>query len=544
MRLNAAAMLVAATLASGLSASMQQVLADEPKRGGTMTLTYKDDIATLDPAIGYDWQNPSMMQALFDGLMDYKPGTFQLVPELAESYTVTDGGKTYTFKLLHGVKFQNGREVTSADFKYSFERILNPKTQSTAQSYFSVIDGADQVIAGKSDHASGLLTADPYTLVIRLSQPKASFLNVLAMHFGSVVPKEVVDKYGADFGHHPLGTGAYRLTEWTPGQRLVFDRNPDYFHNDLPYLDKVVVEVGQDPSVSLLRLQRGEVDLLGDGIPPAQFETMINDPNWKSLVVDGKQLQTSYITLNVKVPPFDKLAVRQAVNMAINKKRIVQIINNRATVADQPLPPNMPGYDSAYAGYSYDPQKAKQLLAQAGLQDGFATTLFAINTDPNPRISQAIQQDLQAVGIKAEIKSLAASAVIQAGGEPNQAPMIWSGGMGWIADFPDPSGFYWTILGCGGAVEGGWNWSWYCNKDIDARAAQADAMVDPSQTDARLALWRSVFDDVMKDAPWVPVFNEDFYTMHSARLQGQDNYFVSPTHIPIYYEELHAKDGQ
>ena len=544
MRLNAAAMLVAATLASGLSASMQQVLADEPKRGGTMTLTYKDDIATLDPAIGYDWQNPSMMQALFDGLMDYKPGTFQLVPELAESYTVTDGGKTYTFKLLHGVKFQNGREVTSADFKYSFERILNPKTQSPAQSYFSVIDGADQVIAGKSDHASGLLTADPYTLVIRLSQPKASFLNVLAMHFGSVVPKEVVDKYGADFGHHPLGTGAYRLTEWTPGQRLVFDRNPDYFHNDLPYLDKVVVEVGQDPSVSLLRLQRGEVDLLGDGIPPAQFETMINDPNWKSLVVDGKQLQTSYITLNVKVPPFDKLAVRQAVNMAINKKRIVQIINNRATVADQPLPPNMPGYDSAYAGYSYDPQKAKQLLAQAGLQDGFATTLFAINTDPNPRIAQAIQQDLQAVGIKAEIKSLAASAVIQAGGEPNQALMIWSGGMGWIADFPDPSGFYWTILGCGGAVEGGWNWSWYCNKDIDARAAQADAMVDPSQTDARLALWRSVFDDVMKDAPWVPVFNEDFYTMHSARLQGQDNYFVSPTHIPIYYEELHAKDGQ
>jgi len=544
MRLNAAAMLVAATLASGLSASMQQVLADEPKRGGTMTLTYKDDIATLDPAIGYDWQNPSMMQALFDGLMDYKPGTFQLVPNLAESYTVSDGGKTYTFKLLHGVEFQNGREVTSADFKYSFERILNPKTQSPAQSYFSVIDGADLVIAGKSDHASGLLTPDPYTLVIKLAQPKASFLNVLAMQFGSVVPKEVVDKYGADFGHHPLGTGAYRLTEWTPGQRLVFDRNPDYFHKDLPYLDKVVIQVGQDPSVSLLRLQRGEVDLLGDGVPPAQFETVINDPNWKSLVVDGKQLQTSYITLNVKVPPFDKLAVRQAVNMAINKKRIVQIINNRATVADQPLPPNMPGYDSAYSGYPYDPQTAKALLAQAGFPDGFATTLFAINTDPNPRIAQAIQQDLQAVGIKAEIKSLAASAVIQAGGEPNQAPMIWSGGMGWIADFPDPSGFYWTILGCGGAVEGGWNWSWYCNKDIDARAAKADAMVDPSQTDARIALWRSVFDGVMKDAPWVPVFNEDFYTMHSARLEGQDNYFVSPTHIPIYYQELHAKDGQ
>jgi oligopeptide transport system substrate-binding protein len=544
MRLDKFTLLIAITCLIGVSAACQKANADEPKRGGTMTLTYKDDIATLDPAIGYDWQNPSMMQALFDGLMDYKPGTFQLVPELAESYTVSDGGKTYTFKLRHGVKFQNGREVTAADFKYSFERILNPKTQSPAQSYFSVIEGADQVIAGKSDHASGLLTPDPYTLVIRLSQPKASFLNVLAMHFGSVVPKEVVDKYGADFGHHPLGTGAYRLTDWTAGQQLVFERNPDYFHKDLPYLDKVVIQVGQDPSVSLLRLQRGEVDLLGDGIPPAQFETVVNDPNWKGLVVDGKQLQTSYITLNVKVPPFDKLAVRQAVNMAIDKKRIVQIINNRATVANQPLPPNMPGYDPAFAAYPYDPQKAKEMLAQAGFPNGFATTLFTINTDPNPRIAQAIQQDLQSVGIKAEIKSLAASAVIQAGGEPNQAPMIWSGGMAWIADFPDPSGFYWTILGCGGAVEGGWNWAWYCNKDVDARASQADAMVDPSQTDARIALWRSVFDDVMKDAPWVPVFNEDFYTMHSARIEGQDNYFVSPTHIPIYYEELHAKDGQ
>jgi oligopeptide transport system substrate-binding protein len=544
MRPHKIAVLVALAGFAVIGAGVLQARAEEPKRGGTMTLTYKDDIATLDPAIGYDWQNPSMMQALFDGLMDYKPGTFELVPELAESYTVSDDGKTYTFKLRHGVKFQNGREVTAADFKYSFERILNPKTQSPAQSYFSAIDGSDAVIAGKSDHASGLLTPDPYTLVIKLSQPKASFLNVLAMHFGSVVPKEEVDKYGADFGHHPLGTGAYRLTEWTAGQRLVFERNPDYFHKDIPWLDKVVIEVGQDPSIALLRLQRGEVDLLGDGIPPAQFEALIGDPQWKDLVIDGKQLQTSYITMNVKMAPFDKLEVREAVNMAINKKRIVQIINNRATVANQVLPPDMPGYDPAFAGYPYDPDKAKQLLAQAGFPNGFSTTLYAINTDPNPRIAQAIQQDLQLVGIKADIKSLAASAVIQAGGTPNQAAMIWSGGMGWIADFPDPSGFYSTILGCGGAVEGGWNWSWYCNKGIDARAAQADAMVAPEQKDARIALWRSVFDDVMKDAPWVPIFNEDFYTIHSARLEGQPNYFVSPTHIPIYYEELHARDGQ
>ena len=517
---------------------------DAPKRGGTMIVTYQDDIATLDPAIGYDWQNPSMMQSIFDGLMDYKPGTSELTPDLAESYDISPDGKTYTFKLHQGVKFQNGREMTSADVKYSIERLVNPKTQSPGQGYFSAIEGFDDFVGGKAPGLSGVVTPDPYTVVIKMARANAPFLNVLAMHFGSVVPKEEVEKYGADFGHHPVGTGAFRLVEWTAGQRLVFERNKDYFNKAIPYLDRVEIQVGQDPTVSVLRLKKGEVDLLGDGIPPAQFKDVMDDAALKAQIVDGKQLQTSYVTMNVTMPPFDKLAVRQAVNMAINKDRIVHIINNRGVVADQPLPPDMPGYDKSYAGYPYDPAKAKQMLATAGYPDGFATELYAMNTDPNPRIAQAIQQDLAAIGIKADLKTVASSVVIQAGGTPGQAAMIWSGGMGWIADFPDPSGFYGSILGCGGAVQGGWNWSWYCNKDIDARAAQADAMVDPAKAKDRLALWQSVFTDIMKDAPWVPVFNAEFYTMHSPRIVGPDKYFVSPTHIPIYYEELSATDGQ
>jgi peptide/nickel transport system substrate-binding protein/oligopeptide transport system substrate-binding protein len=522
----------------------QTASADSNPQGGTMTVSYQDDISTLDPAIGYDWQNPSMMQAIFDGLMDYKPGTFELMPDLAESFTISPDGTTYTFNLRHGVKFHNGRELTAADFKYSFERILNPKTQSPAQGYFSVIAGSDAVMAGTSDEASGLTTPDDYTLVIKLSQPKATFLNVLAMHFGSAVPKEEVEKWGDDFGHHPVGTGAFKLVERVSGQRLVFERNKDYFREGLPHLDKVVIQVGQDPSISFLKVKSGEVDLLGDGIPPSQFKAALDDPELKPLVIDGKQLQTSYLTLNVTMPPFDNVKVRQAINMAVNKERIVQLINNRGVAANQPLPPAMPGYDPNYAGYPYDPAKAKALLAEAGFPDGFSTELYAMNTDPNPRIAQAIQQDLAAIGIKVEIKAQASSTVIQAGGTPNGAAMIWSGGMGWIADFPDPSGFYWTILGCGGAVEGGWNWAWYCNKDIDARAAAADAMVDPAKAQERIDLWRGVFIDIMKDAPWVPVFNGDFYTMHTARIGGADNFFVSPTHIPIYYEQLYSTDGQ
>ena len=152
--------------------------------------------------------------------------------------------------------------------------------------------------------------------------------------------------------------------------------------------------------------------------------------------------------------PFDNVKVRQAVNMAINKDRIVQLINNRAVPANQPLPPSMPGYDKDYKGYAYDVDKAKALLAEAGHPDGFETELFAMNTDPNPRIAQAIQQDLAAIGIKANIQSLAQANVIAAGGDKAGAPMIWSGGMAWIADFPDPSNFYGPILGCGGAVPG------------------------------------------------------------------------------------------
>ena len=237
----------AAIFAAALDASA--VAGDAPKRGGTMIVTYQDDIGTLDPAVGYDWQNPSMMQSLFDGLMDYKPGTTELTPDLAESYAISPDGKTYTFKLRQGVKFQNGRELTSADVKYSIERLANPKTQSPGQGYFSPIEGFDAFAAGKADQLSGVTTPDPYSVVIRMARANAPFLNVLAMHFGSVVPKEEVEKWGADFGHHPLGSGAYRLTEWTSGQRLVLERNPDYFHKDMPNFDKVIIEVGQDPSV-------------------------------------------------------------------------------------------------------------------------------------------------------------------------------------------------------------------------------------------------------------------------------------------------------
>lgn len=530
-------------LALGLAISFGAQAADI-KQGGSMIVTYKDDVSTLDPAIGYDWQNWSMIKSLFDGLMDYEPGTTNLRKEIAEDYTISDDGKTFTFKLRKGVKFHNGRELTADDVKYSIERVVNPKTQSPGAGFFGSIVGFEDASAGKAETLSGITVVDPYTIKFELSRPDATFLHVLALNFAHVVPKEEVEKYGADFGKHPVGSGAFKMTEWTLGQRIVFERFKDYYNPSLPKLDQITFEVGQEPVVALLRLQNGEVDIPGDGIPPAKFIEVTKDPKFKDLIIQGGQLHTGYVTMNVKIKPFDNVKVRQAVNMAINKDRIVRIINGRAVPANQPLPPSMPGYAKDYKGYPYDPEKAKALLAEAGVADGFETELFVANTDPQPRIAQAIQQDLAAIGIKASIKSLAQANVIAAGGEPEGAPMIWSGGMGWIADFPDPSNFYGPILGCSGAVQGGWNWSWYCNAELDKKAQEADAIVDPARKQEREAMWRDIYLKIMDDAPWAPIFNEERFSVRSERLGGPDAIFVDPVHIPVNYDEVYAKDVQ
>ena len=520
-------------LTLALPAMAQDYTPDPNARpGGSITVTYKDDVATLDPAIGYDWQNWSMIKSLFDGMMDYVPGTTTLRPGLAESYALSEDGLTYTFRLRPGVKFHNGREMTADDVKYSLDRVTNPATQSPGAGFFGSIAGYD---AAGDAGLSGVKVIDPLTVEITLSRPDATFLHVMALNFASVVPKEAVEAAGDDFGKQPVGTGAYKLAEWTLGQRLVFEKNADYWRAGVPYLDSVVFEVGQEPVVALLRLQNGEVDVPGDGIPPAKFQEVMADPAQAERVVVGGQLHTGYITLNVTTPPFDKVEVRKAVNMAINKDRIVQIINGRAVPATQPLPPSMPGYTAGYAGYAYDVEGAKALLAEAGVADGFETDLYVMNTDPNPRIAQAIQQDLAAIGIKANIQSLAQANVIEAGGA-GTAPMIWSGGMAWIADFPDPSNFYGPILGCAGAVEGGWNWSKFCDAALDAKATEADSMADPAKVADRMALWSDVYMGVMEQAPWVPVFNEERYTMKSPRMGGEDALYVDPVSIPVNYD--------
>lgn len=488
-----------------------------PQRGGEMTVVYKDDLATLDPAIAYDWTNWPAVKMVFDGLLDYD-ATTNLMPRLAEAMPeVSDDGTVYTFKLRSGVKFHNGRELTAEDVVYTMTRMLDPATASPGAGFYVGIKGAQEFIDGQASSVEGIKALDERTVEFTLAQPDMTFLNKMALNFAYIVPQEEIEQAGENFGHAPVGTGPFTLTEWRPGQYLTFERNPDYFYEGLPYLDKVTIEVGVEPDVALLRLEKGEIHLMGDPPPGADWARISSDPAWENRLERQPQVSTIYIAINTGMPPFDDVKVRQALNHAIDKQRIIQLLNGRGSVANQILPPLMPGYDPDYQGYEYDPEKAKALLAEAGYADGFETSIECIAVDPQPKLCESFQQDLAKIGIQLTINTLAAPNVIEDAGN-GKNPLTWSGGLAWIQDYPDPDDFYAPILGCDSNVPGGWNWSRYCNPELHAQSLELLAMAD---SEARMEAYKPFFKALMDEAVWVPVFNGEYTIAHSDKLHGQ-----------------------
>lgn len=500
-----------------------------PTKGGSMIIAYKDDLATLDPAIGYDWTNWPAIKLVFDGLLDYDSGT-TIMPRLAESLpTVSADGTVYTFKLRKGVQFSNGREFTADDVVYTITRVLNPETGSPGAGFFVGIKGAQDFIDGSATGVEGIKALDANTVEFTLSSPDVTFLNKMALNFAFIVPQEEVEKAGENFGHAPVGTGPFTLKEWKSGEFLAFDRNPNYFYEGLPFLDALTIQVGVAPDVALLRLEKGEIHLMGDPPPGADWTRITTDPAWANRIERQATVNTTYIAINTTMAPFDNVSVRQALNHAIDKERIVQLLNGRATVANQILPPLMPGYDPAYTGYEYDPEKAKALLAEAGFPDGFETSIECISVDPQPKLCESFQQDLAKVGIKLTINALAAPNVIDDAGN-GKTPLVWSGGLAWTQDYPDPDDFYAPILGCDSNVPGGWNWSRYCNEEVHATSIELLAMTDRN---ARLEAYKPLFKTLMDDAVWVPVINGEYGVAHSENLHGQPT-LLHPEHLFIY----------
>ena len=300
---------------------------------------------------------------MFNNFIKYasKPGTAgtEMLPDLAtevpsqDNGGIADGGKTYTFHLKEGIKFAPpvDREVTSADFKYSFERMMaDPKAPATG--FYVGVVGAQAFMDGKAEEIVGYTTPDDYTVVIKLEKPDMAFMGAMAMSFTDVVAKEWVEKWGRQINRHPLGTGPFMFDHWTAGQEIVVTRNPNYYAPETVYLDEIDFEFSLNPSTALLKLQRGDVNVLGDYIPPAEYVRVKNDPATRDLVVEEPVIAIDYLFLNRTVKPFDDLKVRQAISMAVDRTRIVKLLSGAADPLTQLYPAGLPGHQDGAAGDS------------------------------------------------------------------------------------------------------------------------------------------------------------------------------------------------
>jgi ABC-type transport system substrate-binding protein len=443
-----------------------------------------------------------------------EPALATEVPSVANG-GITDGGKTITIHLKHGVKFQPpvNREVTADDFEYSFERMLRaPLAPGTG--FYMNVKGARAYYEGKADTVTGFKVVDPYTVEINLNSPDLSFLNAFTMQFCDVLPKEWVDKWGKDVNRHPLGTGPFTFDHWTPGQEIVLDRNPNYWDTGKPYLDRLVYKLSYTPSTALLKLQSGEVDALGDGVPPADLARVKNDPTWKNYVHSQPLIAVSYVLFDVRVKPFDNVKVRQALSWAIDRDRIVTLLGGDATALWQLYPEGLPGHVAGKVYYGYDPSKARALLAQAGYPDGFKTTFFTDNVDPNPKLAQAIQADFAAVGVQADIKVVSNDTYYALQSKPGRVP---TGSFAWWMDFPDPVDWVIPLFSRSNATEGGMNSSFWWDPRVEQMLAQAQAMTDP---DARLREYDQIQDYIMSQAPYATVYSPMETTMCSKTTGG------------------------
>ncbi|MDI9597985.1 MAG: ABC transporter substrate-binding protein [Acidobacteriota bacterium] len=501
---------------------------EQPKQGGKLVVSYLTEPSSLDPAIAYNVIDWAVEWEIFAGLLRYadKPGEegTQLEPALAtevpsvENGGLSEDGLTYTFHLKEGIKFQPpvDRPITADDFVYTISRIIDPKTTppSPGSSFFMDIVGAEEFAAGKAKELSGVKALDPHTLEITLKSPNLAFLHILTMPFCSVLDKGWVEKWGKKINRHPLGAGRFMFDHWTPGREIVLKRNPNYWDEGKPYLDEVVFALSFNPSTALLKLQQGEVDALGDDLPPSDMTRMQNDPTWKDYVYSAPEISISYLFLNNGMPPFDNPKVREAIAWAVDRDKLVKLKAGQAVALYQFYPPGMPGHVEGKKYYGYDPEKAKQILADAGFPNGFKTKLYTDNVDPNPKLMQSVQADLAAIGIEAELRTMGNNAFYVQQSTPKTLTM---GSFGWWMDYPDPSCWIGPLFTKASAVPGGMNSSFWWSPELDKAYSEAQKMTDPA---ARIEAFSKMQDIIAADTAYAPLYSRITTTMCSQNVGG------------------------
>lgn len=489
-------------------------------RGGEFVMALSGGVPTLDPAhAGFDFVSWSMTIAIYSSLVDYDEG-LGLVGDLASDWELSGDQTTYTFHLRPNLGFSDGTPLTSEDVKFSLERILDPDTASEGAWLFTNIVGADDFSSGSADSLAGIETPDDATVVIHLQAPQTFFLNILAMPFGRIVSKAQVARYGDEITNNPLGSGPFALERWDPGTELVLARNPNYYDPDRPYLDKVTILLNQNDQTRILEFQRGELSI--SDIPSAAYAQITGDPKYEPYLVTNDNPDNYFIGMKNNQEPFDEVKVRQALNYAVDKDRLVQLQNGRAVVSHGVIPPPMAGYDPDAEGYPYDPGRAQELLTEAGYPDGFSTEIWTPNDETSVRIVQSVVENLAAVGVKAEVRAVDNATFYSRVGDENDVPMFFTF---WWQDFPDAYDFFSNLL-----TKANWgptNSAYYYNPTVDENV---EAMAHLTDQDARIDLMREAERLVVEGAPWIFLY----HTITVNVRQPNVRYFIHPVHIWRY----------
>ena len=472
---------------------------------------------SLDPHAVTAVNDFRILVNLYEGLVRYRDGTLEVEPALAESWTISDDGTTYTFQLRGGVTFHDGSPLTAEAVKFNFERMLDEShpfhdTGPFPLSFF--FSAIDSVSAEDAD-----------TVVFKLKEPYAPFLSNLAYPTGLIVSPEAVKQHGKEFGRHPSGTGPFRFAEWESNAKVVVVRNEDYW-DGAPALEAVVFRPITDGNTRVAEMLSGGIDLMVE-VPPDSVATFADDAAYQVQEQAGPHIW--FLILNAKEGPLADKKMRQAVNYAIDKKALVEnVLQGTAEVAAGPTPPAFAwAHNDALDPYPYDPEKAKALIAEAG-HEGAELTFYVTEggsgmLDPVP-MGTAIQADLAKVGLKVEIETYEWNTFLGKvnPGLEGKADMAE---MAWMTNDPDTLP-YLALRSEAFPENGGFNSGYYSNPEVDRLLEEARRSTDQ---DERAELYKAMQTIVHEDAPWAYIANWKQNAVTSAAVDGfelQPSFFL------------------